>query len=1700
MKKIKLARIKKRVLSATLTLALVAGMVSVADFGNGSVSKAAKSQISKSYSNTVAGTPSRIRGTVWNCSDMPKQTVNGVSYSIDGDNLTSGNYKKWLAAWQSAKKGTTERPFMILEVVPYYECASIGYSIEGCEPVAMERLCGNSRAYDYGEYSSYKDLFYFYRPSGKVYFFEDEQEGKRKFYCTSQADDINKKATERINSSAWTGLKRTTVVTDSYTGQEGVPGYFEMVKDKGSFKYEVVDGKRKITKIANTGADSSGNLNWHSLNEFCRDEVKNADANFNGFVVDINDETVNLDDYYVLNNIGDRYYAFRKNSETDPCYDVSEYYQAYVNTDIFCKSVLGLDEAGAENYSVLVKTISFTDLNANPKWCDFADLICMYGITRQTELIKMWRWKNADNATYNRNDIPYCGLDLANGTPDDLGSLTYPGTTNSTWYANRSRQLNWDVVGRIINRVAAARNYAGLVIDKASLLDPIIAKEKSVAFHRYNLDGTKAGEDTWNLGASNNNIYKLWVMCTTISPNVVKNEFINKEMIEVVNTTENSRDRANVCTLKLKGREGDEASYWSGASFYIGSNDWPDTWMQNLSAEQKKQYWEKYEGYLNVKEDPKFVNAHVYTYQGDTAMYSGFVNNSVGSTGDGNAITRFSSFNDYIDNNAKTKEIYCTMSGKTSGEYDSNVNSNNIASWAALRYILDLDDDVNYYFDKIRVLDIEPGVGLSNGTTNNTNNSRPNWKFTEKDVMEFFPRFTTIDISNTYGGISTNQYGTEITLDHMISSEFVGKNVDLNSSYDLIYLGDDADAFWTVGDIKNLQKTDENVPLSTTLTDDRTDFYDDALDGLVYFHIGDLLELKDTLYTPWKQKVNLTNVDQANYVGSYDIATKTMTEVYSGRLRQPGNDITALKKTALESYLKGGSPIVVADHLLEPGYVQSTDGCIMYAFLTGKKSDLIKRSEVGGISNAIEEDSLENKLKEKIRHPLRVLSGPDEYYYKGDVNTIKYLQRETVMDNTHAYMEFKLQIPTNTEKAYYYKIFYDTDRNAKFESYECQIEGYVDKLSDFANLKATAKSNVPNGWAGFIQWKIEVYEAANPDHRASMEGCSANKEVSAKKNKITALQICSNQATIKRDPETGAIISESASFQGTNVFLDSPEWRKLYDEVESQGIFEITVDVVTWDEFNQIFKDAYEASAEDDADKKKFSFNMGMPIGTKMKSNGEPEYDENGDLISNPDFKLRNIIENSKCGTRTLYDYNMIVIGFGDGYGLTDLDNNYGAAEYLYYYIESGNSILFTHDLTAYFTEPKARNEGRTGASDRVYGYTANILMRDLMGMNRYGVINKYITMDSDYFRSGLVDDLLNYRNGNQGKDATEKAKKTIHYDSTVQNEKQGFTLWGGLRKLGDGGSNYSSRSQYKYLVQDPDTLQYHDVKSGGTGSNNCETTLAVRLNKGQITQYPFTIDENLTVRATHSQYYELNMEEPELTVWYTLEDTKPYGKGRGGNFDSALMYGVTPHNASNYYYIYSKGNVFYSGVGHREINNDEERKLFVNTLIAAYRPKTDKPQVEITNEEADRSGSSYTIRLDQDFEYGSDGLVLGAEVAGNGPLYVTFVPKDSNNEEYIRVRANYDGETSNLKVYNVAMSGGAKVAGGEVAPMAVGGTVTEENTFWLKVDQEYVIIYDREEINTRNHIIFRSENSGNIGSPSITELNIKSRPMFRLD
>ncbi|MBS7527880.1 DUF5057 domain-containing protein [Fusibacter paucivorans] len=111
-------------------------------------------------------------------------------------------------------------------------------------------------------------------------------------------------------------------------------------------------------------------------------------------------------------------------------------------------------------------------------------------------------------------------------------------------------------------------------------------------------------------------------------------------------------------------------------------------------------------------------------------------------------------------------------------------------------------------------------------------------------------------------------------------------------------------------------------------------------------------------------------------------------------------------------------------------------------------------------------------------------------------------------------------------------------------------------------------------------------------------------------------------------------------------------------------------------------------------------------------------------------------------------------------------------------------------------------------------------------------------------------------------------------------------------------------------------------------------TNSAVEVNEGQITLFPYILGNTLDISTTHFQYFQLDMENEDLVVWHNLT---------GGSYDG--------NDAQNDYYVYSIGNITYSGTGHASPKTyNDENELFVNTMIKASKTANHAPAIVIDN------------------------------------------------------------------------------------------------------------------------------------------------------
>lgn len=720
----------------------------------------------------------------------------------------------------------------------------------------------------------------------------------------------------------------------------------------------------------------------------------------------------------------------------------------------------------------------------------------------------------------------------------------------------------------------------------------------------------------------------------------------------------------------------------------------------------------------------------------------------------------------------------------------------------------------------------------------------------------------------------------DVEITTMTTSEFVGHIDDLNTKYDMIYLGDDAEDLNYSGNFR----PDEQV---------------------LYYHVGGrklaLYELQGLMNHDY-----VTNGSQktAATVGEKDSTTGTTI----GSVRGSGNDITKEIKNKLVNFAKSGYPVVVAGNIYgEHKKTISTtlvdNSSYIYDFL----------NEVKGFDNVYKEGEITadediNFYAELPKPKIELKSSPPSAIETGDGSSRKFLTGEN--------MTFQFQIideaqasPANAE--YNCELYIDLNCDGNFSNAE--------KLEDIAvmqngnviqpdndgtyhlslNTDYTVSRKIPQEYIKLMPWKLVVTNNNNSEIRTSEIGYTKRENTNSTANTIKVLQIIPNPST---DPNA----------QCTWNLATDTTFKSLFEEVKD---FDVQISTITVGN--------YETQHSTDA--------------------------------------------------TYLNQYNMLIIGFCDGAGYGD---NYGennptnfsaeGAQRILEFANTGKSVILAHDNTSSSVYDRTAQDG-----DGIwYGwaYYFNQILRAASGMDRYGITAPQST--SNILKQAKELDAHEQSTdwNTVFKNSSDMAYFLNKNKEKTYSETQGFTN-GKLRIA---------------------------VTDRGSETVTETTTTASQVNEGAITEYPYKIDKKITVAETHFQYYQLALEENadeddsgDLVVWYCLGD-KDNKTGNG-------YYNHSPNDVRNNYYIYSYKNIIYTGVGHSNVQNNNnnlmEKKLFVNTIIAAYNAQAVNPELMFVKQ-SDRNAAQ-----EKNVYYTLDNVNFNEsqELIKNKPLEFHLKVTDSN-------------------------------------------------------------------------------------------------------
>ena len=169
--------------------------------------------------------------------------------------------------------------------------------------------------------------------------------------------------------------------------------------------------------------------------------------------------------------------------------------------------------------------------------------------------------------------------------------------------------------------------------------------------------------------------------------------------------------------------------------------------------------------------------------------------------------------------------------------------------------------------------------------------------------------------------------------------------------------------------------------------------------------------------------------------------------------------------------------------------------------------------------------------------------------------------------------------------------------------------------------------------------------------------------------------------------------------------------------------------------------------------------------------------------------------------------------------------------------------------------------------------------------------------------------------------------------------------------------------SQYAYAVSDYTSISQWAMSSNASdfrdlkaeSSKSFGTDKASQNNKGIVTQYPFTLSDELNISPTHPQEYALELDNKDMTVWYSLAGGTNKAKDHGdkGYYSNSSLYAASRNDGGDNYFIYSFGNVNYCGAGHSKVtgvglDNNDERRLYINIIVNSVKESVNKPSIKV--------------------------------------------------------------------------------------------------------------------------------------------------------
>lgn len=821
----------------------------------------------------------------------------------------------------------------------------------------------------------------------------------------------------------------------------------------------------------------------------------------------------------------------------------------------------------------------------------------------------------------------------------------------------------------------------------------------------------------------------------------------------------------------------------------------------------------------------------------------------------------------------------------------------------------------------------------------------------------------------------------QVNIKYVSTAEFIGMTEELCEKYDLIYIG---------ANIFDYDIRENAVGIALR------DFNDDSMDGMIYTNVGDSVTAGGE--GGWAM-TGLLDRDYDSLGGDGEKSD-------AAEFRYSGNDLTAKKAEEIRKFSQAGFPVVYSEDLRADGLVMKEmpeNGSLTFA--AGWSNSFIRENHYALTVESISEDAAEITVRRsaaagtssrgslrRVKYRWHRVRGDDVLTKESEetsesTNTLKLEGDFAPQDGDIYYCEL---IPV--ELSYWlYSLFhwftncrdFITSQNAVSEkilygsgAFDARVDSSSNMYSlltdiiESANTYSAEELNSGSESLGSLgHYEIELTGEVNegvaggyPVIRES-EGSSyldfnfslVGKNISDTSGSFTAeLYIDLNcDGLYSKDElisEKGISLNQESTLSGAlpRSCVGMVQWKlsvRMGGEVSccsETGYAYVTPETA---------KTVYVLQVNDGDNSGGVNLQANINSGGTFKHLLGQVRDYNVKIATVDVRELsalaRDYSENEVAeeaakrkglnSTSSLYDFlsafDVLILGFGEGYVEPDV----AAADALKDYIAAERATIISRDNSSLF-------------------FSADI--RDAAGMDRYGVVNEEFGL-SKY--SGARDE--------------SGVAASAAYLGMDNNKMLELTAAGYSIAYMPGYSRKGTVAETQGLTSGILSKYY---KNGAYPTNGVYTESAyesaaslTQLNRGKITSYPFDMnmaDFGGTLNAIsvlpHVQHAQLNMNAEDVVVWYCLA---------GGAYD------YMPNDAMNAYYIYTQGNITYTGFGlagsATEIY-EGEAKLLINAIVNAF--ERSSPEIRFTDASGTKNLESVLIPGDGDDIISSSGSDAG--------------------------------------------------------------------------------------------------------------------------